>query len=387
MVQARRSRLSLLAGGLLCLSLSVGGLAACERPGEEGESLGDEKPPEEKAAPVKMMKVGTGDIEATISSASTIEAERAVTVHAEATGLVLSLSYEEGDEVKSGAQLAKVRRDAQASGVDRANANHEKAKGDVARIERLVARGVASQEELDNMKATLRSAALDQKDRRRDLRNTKVTAPFSGTITERFVSAGAFVNAGQQLYAITDFKSLVARVYVPEKELDRIRVGQPAQVVGKAAQGREGTGSVMRIAPIVDAATGTVKITIALPESLAGGRTGFLPGMYAEVTLTTERKEGITVVPKSALVYEEERVFAFLVDADKAKRVLLELGLSDDDFVEVLGGLKVGDPLITAGHSGLKDGALIEVIKDGEDMRMGAHAQADTKPKPVREEG
>ena len=87
---------------------------------------------------------------------------------------------------------------------------------------------------------------------------------------------------------------------------------------------------------------------------------------------------------------EEERVFAFVVDGDKAKRVLLEVGLSDDDFVEVLGGLKVGDPLITAGHSGLKDGALIEVIKEGEDMRMGAHAQADTasaKAKAVREEG
>jgi RND family efflux transporter MFP subunit len=395
MLRSQKSRLSYLAVGLLSLTLSLGGLAGCERPGEEGESAGDEKPPdekppEEKAAPVKMMKVGTGDIEATISSASTIEAERAVTVHAEATGRVLSLSYEEGDEVKSGAQLAKVRRDAQASGVDRANANYEKAKADVERIERLVARGVASQEELDNTKATLRSAVLDQKDRRRDLRNTKVSAPFGGTITERFVSAGAFVNAGQQLYAITDFNSLVARVYVPEKELDRIRVGQPAQVVGKAAQGREGVGSVMRIAPIVDAATGTLKVTIALPESLAGGDKGFLPGMYAEVTLTTELKEGITVAPKSALVYEEERVFAFIVDEDKAKRVLLEVGLSDDDFVEVLGGLKVGDPLIIAGQSGLKDGALIEVIKEGQDMRMGAHAQADAasaKAKTVREEG
>jgi RND family efflux transporter MFP subunit len=389
-LKSKPSTSTTLIGGLMCCFLLAGGASGCERPGGPGEGKEGEEAEaaEEKPSPVKVVTVAKGDIEATISSASTIEAERAVTVHAEATGRVLSLSYEEGDAVESGAQLAKIRRDAQASGVDRANANYEKAKSDVARIERLVARGVASQEELDNVKATLRSASIDRKDRRRDLSNTRVTAPFGGTVTERFVSAGAFVNAGQQLYAITDFKSLVARVYVPEKELDRIRVGQPAEVIGKAAQGRQGTGSVMRIAPIVDATTGTVKVTIALPEDLAGGESGFLPGMYAEVTLTTERKLGITLVPKTALVYEEERVFAFVADGDKAKRVLLEVGLSDDDFVEVLSGVELGAKLIVAGQSGLKDGALIDVLEGDADTNMAAHAQADTgKAKPAREEG
>ena len=386
----RKTPINLLASALALL-LVAGSAAGCERPGGPKDGEGDEEPPEEKPAPVKVVKVAKGDIEATISSASTIEAERAVTVHAEATGRVLSLSYEEGDQVETGAQLAKVRRDAQASGVDRANANYEKAKSDVARIERLLARGVASQEELDNVKATLRSASLDQKDRRRDLRNTRVTAPFGGTITERFVSAGAFVTSGQQLYAITDFTSLVARVYVPEKELDRISVGQPAAVAGKAAQGREGTGSVMRIAPIVDAATGTIKVTIALPESLAGGASGFMPGMYAEVTLTTESKKAVVLAPKTALVYEEERVFAYTTDGDKAKRVLLEVGLSDDDFVEVLSGLEEGSPLIVAGQSGLKDGALIEVIENDADLHMQAQADpakaGTANAEPTLEEG
>jgi RND family efflux transporter MFP subunit len=373
---------------VLAISMVMGSAAACERPGAGGPGgkKGDQKPPEEKPSAVKIAKVQKGDIEAKISSASTIEAERQVTVHAEATGRVLSVAYEEGDEVEAGAQLAKIRRDAQASGVDRANANFEKAKSDVARIERLVARGVASQEELDNAKATLRSASIDRKDRRRDLANTKVTAPFDGTVTERFVNAGGFVSSGQQLYAITDFSSLVARVYVPEKELDRIRVGQAAEIVGKAAKGRAGTGQVMRIAPIVDATTGTVKVTIALPEQLAGGAKGFLPGMYAEVTLTTEKKTDITLVPKAALVYEEERVFAYTIDGDRAKRVLLEVGLGDDDFVEVRSGMAAGDTLIVAGQNGLKDGALIEVV---EDEGIGAVAEADTsaKPAPQREDG
>lgn len=346
-------------GASLLMAACGGGFGPPKKGGPEG---GQEQEAEEKATPVRVATLGRGDVEARVSSASTIEAERQVTVHAEATGRLSRVAYEEGDKVEKGALLARVRRDAQASGVDRAKANYEKAKADVERIERLVARGVASQEELENAKAQLRSASIDKRDRRRDLSNTNIVAPFDGTITERLVNEGGFVSAGQQVYSIVDFDTLVARVYVPEKELDRIAVGQAADVVGKAAAGRKGVGKVMRIAPVVDAATGTVKVTIALPDELAGGDKGFLPGMYAEVTLTTDKREGVVVVPKSALIYEEERVFAFTVDGDRAKRVLIEVGLGDDEQVEIVKGLEEGQPVIVAGQNGLDDGALVEVV-------------------------
>ena len=118
----------------------------------------------------------------------------------------------------------------------------------------------------------------------------------------------------------------------------------------------------MRIAPVVDAATGTVKVTVSLPEDLSGGDDGFLPGMYAEVTLTTERHEDVVVLPKTALVHQEEQTFAFVVEGEHARRVKLTLGLQDDDQVEVLDGLQEGQPVIVAGQSGLKDGALVELV-------------------------
>ena len=357
-------------GVALSLSLALGAGVGCKGkfgPPKKGAAEAGETGEEEKATPIRVAKLGTGDIQARVSSASTIEAERQVTVHAEATGRLSRVAYEEGDKVKSGALLARVRRDAQASGLDRASANYQKAKADVERVERLAARGVSSQEELANAKATLRAASIDKRDRRRDLSNTNIAAPFGGTVTERFINEGSFVNAGQQVYAITDFTSLVARVYVPEKELDRIKVGQSADIVGKAAAGRTGIGTVMRIAPIVDATTGTVKVTIALPPALAGGEQGFLPGMYAEVTLTTDTREGVVLVPKNALIYEEERVFAFTTDGDRAKRVLVEIGLSDDEQVELVKGLEAGDEIIIAGQNGLEDGALVEVVSAADD--------------------
>ncbi len=350
----------------MTLSACMGGAAGAPGKDTAGKQNGQEE--ETPAAPVVVGTLTRGPMDATVSSASTIEAERKVTIHAESTGRVLRLEVEEGQLVESGDLIATLRRDAQSNSLERASASYEKAEADLKRIEGLHAKGVASDEELANAKATLRNAALDRKDRSRDLSNTRVHAPFSGTITERSVAQGAWVNSGGQLCTLVDFTSLVARVYVPERELDRIAVGQVASIVGKAAKGRVGTGTVTRIAPVVDAATGTVKVTVALsPDSVGPG--GFLPGMYAEVTLVTEHRDDVLVVPKSAVVYEDDQVFAFVVepDAEKpdvlvARRHKLTLGLSNEESFAVEAGLTPSDKVILAGQAGLKDGAKVRLV-------------------------
>jgi RND family efflux transporter MFP subunit len=357
-------------------------LAACGPPGGGGGwgRRGQEQAPgpvEEQASPVVVTPVTKGNIDASLAMSSTIEAERQVSVHAEATGRIVKLEVEEGELVKEGQLLARIKYDAQSSLLERAATSLDKAEVDYERIKSLYDRGAASKEELDNADLALRQARLDRQDRSRDVKNTRVRAPFAGTLTERLVAEGGFVTSGQQLFSITDFDTLVARVYVPEKELDRIRVGQIAQVVGKAAEGRRGDGKVARIAPIVDASTGTVKVTITLPPELSG-KDGFLPGMYAEVTLTTETRKDVTLVPKPALVRDEEQTYVFVVEGDRAVRRLLEVGLSDDENVEISSGVQAGESIIVAGQAGLKDGALVEVVDPtGAAVDGGASAGAD----------
>jgi membrane fusion protein (multidrug efflux system) len=340
--------------------LLVGALGCEFRPPGVG---GDDAPAEveERATPVVVAPVGRGAIAASISVSSTIEAERQVSVHAEATGQIIELSVEEGRDVQAGELLARIKYEAQSNLLERASTSLEKAEADLARIQALFSRGAASKEELDNAELAARNARIDAKDRTRDVKNTRVRAPFDGTVTERLVAQGSFVTSGQKLFSVTDFGTLVARVYIPEKELDRIRVGQSADVVGKAAQGRRGVGSVQRIAPIVDAATGTVKVTIALPPELAG-MDGFLPGMYAEVTLTTERRENVVLVPKPALVREDEQTYVFVVEGDRAVRRPLTVGLADDTQIEALSGVEAGEAIVLSGQAGLKDGALVERV-------------------------
>jgi membrane fusion protein, multidrug efflux system len=362
-------------------------LAGCGRgPGGGGRGRGGSgEEAEERPSPVLLTTVERGTIEGRIRAASTIEAELQVTVHAESTGRITSLVLEEGDTVKEGDILARIRRDAQSLGVERASTGLADAEREFDRVERLLRQGIASQSEYDTAKSNVDAAKLDIKDRRRDLSNTVVKAPFSGILTQRFVAEGGFVSSGAQMFEITDFETLVARVYVPEKELDRIAVGQPAEVVGKAAKNRQGTGQIKRIAPVVDATTGTVRVTIGLPEGLAGGETGFLPGMYAEVTLTTEVHADVPIVPKPALVYEDEQTFVFIAQGDRAKKQRIEIGLANEDFVEVTAGLEAGAKIIVAGQAGLKDGGLIvEVDAKGQAVTApgsGSDSGADPEPR------
>jgi membrane fusion protein (multidrug efflux system) len=363
---------SLLATATGCPGGGMGGPGGPGGPGPGAQEA------EEQATPVLITTIERGTIEGRIRASSTIEAELQVTVHAESTGRITSLTLQEGDTVAIDDVIARIRRDAQSIGLERASTSLADAERELARVEKLWQQGFASQADYDTAKSTLAKAELDRRDRGRDLNNTVIKAPLAGVVTQRFVDPGAFVTNGAQVAEITDFSTLVARVYVPEKELDRLAVGQVAEVVGKAAADRKGTGTIKRIAPIVDATTGTVKLTIALPEALAGGPKGFLPGMYAEVTMTTEVRENVPLVPKPALVREDELTFVFVAEGDRAKKVRITTGLADDDFVEVTEGLEVGARIIVAGQSGLKDGGLITEV-DAKGTPLDPDASATTK--------
>ncbi len=359
-------------------TLALTALLACACDPAKADSAGEERQSEvEQKTPIVSQTVGRGSIEQALTAASTIEAERTVTVHAESTGRLISFELQEGDELEGGQSVGRIKYDSQAATLDRARATQEKAQRDLDIVERLHAQGHASDDELAQAKLAVKTASLDVGDSKRNISNTRVTAPFGGTVTERFVTEGSFVSAGAQLITITDFDTLVARVYVPERELDRLEVGQPALVQGKAARSRQGQGKITRIAPVVDATTGTVKVTVGLPAELAGGDKGFLPGMYAEVRLTTERKADVLLVSKRALVREDEDVFVFVVqEDDTAKRAKVELGLEDAERAEVLSGLAAGDEVVVSGQAGLSDGGKVARVDASGEPLEGAAAEA-----------
>ncbi|MEJ2086471.1 MAG: efflux RND transporter periplasmic adaptor subunit [Acidobacteriota bacterium] len=246
---------------------------------EDGE---DE--PEDQSVPIEITELSRGRIESILRFSTNLEAESEVQVLSEAARKIRSLLVEEGDDVAKGEVLIRLQDDEQRNELARVESQFANAKREYERKSSLFEQQLISEQEYNQATYDLEQLDIALKDAQRQLGYTEVRAPISGTITQRLVKVGDQITVNQHLFDIVDFDSIVARIYVPEKELYRIRTGQTARVFADAGGGDDRYGTVDRIAPRVDPRSGTVKVTVAIPRSQ-----GLLPGMYVTVELITER--------------------------------------------------------------------------------------------------
>lgn len=355
--------------GLVALTLGLGLLTAlgCGRAtGNDSrtwrEGTNGAEDPAEEAVPVEVTTLERGRIEAALRFSSTLEAERDVRVFAEAPRRVVELLVEEGDRVAAGALLLRLQDDEQASAVAKAEIQLEQAEREWQRQQSLYAQSLVSEQLWVEARSSFDQARLALDDARRALGYTRVRAPIAGTVTERLVNLGDHVTLNQPLFRIVDFDSIVARVYVPEKELPGLAPGVPARIRAAAVGEATLPGAVDRVAPAVDPSTGTVKVTVAIP-----GRQGLRPGMYVEVELVTAVDDEAVLLPKKAVVYDNDQMFVFrLADDRRVERVAVRAVLSSSEWIEPDDALAAGDEIVIAGQSGLKDGALVRLPGDPE---------------------
>jgi membrane fusion protein (multidrug efflux system) len=325
--------------------------------GEDGEGAN-----KEEAVPVEVTELQRGAIESILSFSSNLEAESQVQVFSQAKRLVTRFLVEEGDQVSKGRLLLRLQDDEQRSALAKVKSQLEKADREYARQKRLHAQELISEQAFNDATYELEQLRISLADAERELGYTEVRAPISGTVTSRLVNLGDQVQIGQHLFDIIDFNSIVALVYVPEKHLSGLRPGMPARITAQVSGDREYQGPVKRISPIVDPQSGTVKVTIDV-----GGQTGLRPGMYVDVDLVMAENEQALLVPKQALVYDNEQVFVYRLQAEeerRVERVFIEPLLSNKFFIEPVEGLEAGDRIVVAGQAGLKDGALVMLPGD-----------------------
>ncbi len=340
--------------------------------GEEGEEGEEEE--EEEAVPVEVEVVQRGRIESVLRFSTNLEAENEVRVYSQASrqGRVRQLLAEEGDDVRRGQVLLRLEDDQQRTALDRVRGQLDKAKREYERQRSLFDQKLISEQAFNEATYDLEQLELALRDAERELSYTEVKAPISGTVTERMVNLGDQVTANQHLFDIVDFDSIVARVYVPEKELPRVEVGQEARILAQATGGEERRGSVIRVAPRVDPKSGTVKVTVSVPRSAE-----LLPGMYVSAELVTAVHEDALLVSKRALVHDGDQRFVFRVnDESRAERLLVRAALEDSDNIEPAGQLAEGDRIVVAGQAGLKEGSLVRLVGEG---APAAAAEATTE--------
>jgi len=328
-----------------------------ELDGEIGEDDEEAEQAEEEAVPVEVASIVRGSIESVLRFSSSLEVESRVEVFSQAKRLVTELLVEEGDRVDRDHLLARLQNDEQQSALAKVESELAKAEREYRRQERLRDQELISEQAFTDAKFELEQLQISVEDARRELSYTEVRAPIAGTITSRGVNLGDQVQIGQQLFEMMDFDTMVARVFVPEKHLSELRPGLDVRITAAATGTREFKGKVQRIAPVVDAKSGTVKVTVAI-----GGQRDLRPGLYVDVDLVTATHAEAILVPKRAVVYDNDQMFVYrLGEESRVERVYIEPRLTDRDHIEPAEGLERGDRVVIAGQAGLKDAALVEL--------------------------
>ena len=341
-------------------------LASCSGKGDKdrtwAEGAANDEDRKEEAVPVDVVALERGTIESALRFSATLEAERDVRVLAEAQRQVVELRVEEGDSVRAGALLIRLQDDEQRSALNKAEIELRQATRELNRQKSLFEQNLVSEQIFNDTASAFDQAEIAVDDARRNLTYTEVRAPFAGVVTERLVNVGDYVTLNQPLFRIIDFDSIVARIYVPQKELPSLVPGLSARVTADAVGGASLAGTVDRIAPVVDPGTGTVKVTLAIPR-----QQGLRPGLYVEVELVTAVHELALLLPKRAVVYDNDQLFVFRMgDERRVERIKIQPVLEDVNNIEPSSGLSEGDQIVVAGQASLKDGALVRLPGDPE---------------------
>lgn len=364
-------------------------LAAC---GDKNAKDQTDKNPENKPkldlrVPVELATIERGIIESHVAAYANLETESDVAVYARTSDLVSKILVEEGDVVEKGELLLTLDNEEQRISLSKISSTLEKNQSEFKRQQHLKQRNLVSDKDFASAKNMYQQSELDKEKSQLDYDYTFVKAPISGTVTERLVNLGDKVKTNEQLFTLVDFTTIVARIFLPEENLSKIKVGQRAFISSQSFPDQVFEGEVKRISPVIDARSGTVKVTVSLtPQKI------LRPGMYVNVSLLVSQTPDAILIPKKALVYEDERTLVYKVIKGKARRVYIETKVADSHFVEPITGIKEGDQVVMAGQNSLKNNASVRDVNapDESDIDTDTAESSSEEPiskKPVMQEG
>lgn len=313
---------------------------------------------EEIAVPVEVAEVTAGPIASYISATANLVAEDQVKVLSEAEGRVERLLVEEGDSVTKGQVLAVLVQDEAKIAMSKVELKASNANAALERAKGTRDQGLISAEAYDALKMEYDVARQEVAEAEWRLAKTVIRAPFSSRVTERFVTLGQHLRPGDELFTVADYDPLVARIYLPERDVIELEEGREVRIALAASAEISFTGRIRQIAPVVDTATGTVKVTVEAVRPPAGVR----PGAFVSIGIVREQHPTALLLPRESVIRELRAAHVFVTEDDTAVKKTVELGIEEGDLVEVLSGVAEGDKVVVAGQGGLDDGQKIKTL-------------------------
>lgn len=287
------------------------------------------------------------------------EPNKEVVVASESAGSIVQIAFKLGDFVTKGTILAKVDDTYKHLAFETAQLNYNKYKEDYERFQMLRKGDAVSEEQLRVMKIGFENAAIQLKNTKKQLDDTKIVAPFSGVITSKISELGAYVNAGTSIAGIADIAQLKIKLAVSESNVYQLHQGQEVTISTNIYPGVTYLGTISSISPQGSSAH-TFPVEIVIANS---SKNPLKAGTYVNARVDMGNAGKVLMIPRDAIVSSVKDPSVYVVNGETVKLVKIYTGQDHSSYLEVTSGINEGDQVVTNGQINLTDGSSISIIK------------------------
>jgi len=303
-----------------------------------------------------------------LSAVGTLRAVRGVDVTSEVAGLVRSIQFKSGDEVKAGQVLAQLNADSDIAQLHSLEAAADLAATVYERDKQQFAAEVISKAQVDTDAGDLKSKRAQVAQQAALVEKKTIRAPFAGKLGISTVNPGQYLNAGDKLVTLQTIDPIYIDFNLPQQQLPLVAIGQKVTLTADAYKEVTFEGKVNAINPKVDTNTRNVMIEATIPNA----KRLLLPGMFATVKLDSGGEQRYVTLPQTAITYNPYGDTVFIVkESDKkddkgkaaltAQQVFVTTGPTRGDQVAILKGVEPGAQVVTSGQVKLKNGSPVVI--------------------------
>ena len=335
---------------ILTLSLMLV-LSACGKKKDDSKSM--DQLHSQLGIPVRVISAEKSTFEQVLRYNAVLGGSEESTTQSMVSDVVTSIKAKVGDHVNKGDVVITFPRNTPSAQYEQATSAYQSIAAIHDRMQRLYEQKAISLQDYENVRTQYQVAKANLESSEQMI---QVKAPISGVITNLMVSVSERVFPGKDLFTVTASSGYKATIMIPETEISKVKRG--SRVVAKWGE-YSINGKVSTIAMAMDPGTKAFRV-----EAVFAGRNTNVPyGVTAEIEVEISRKANVFVVERQHLVKENGDFFVWKAEADKATRVPVEIGLTNQLEYEVVSGLSDGDSIITEGIKSLTEGAKIRIIE------------------------
>jgi len=338
---------------------------------------------EEKIVPVEVITVDTNSIEETLELTGWIEANKVVNIASKVAGRIESLALteenensipvEEGTLVKKGQQIAAIDHDTYLAQLKSAQAQLQASKAELddairekERITSLYKSGSTTEQNKDKAvtAAELAQAKLESAEAALELaginlRESTITSPINGVVTNKHIDEGNLIRVGDPIVTVKDINTVKILIATAERYLPVIKVGMPSIIKIDAFAEKIFEAKVYSIHPDLDPQTHSIQVEIRVQNE----NHKIKPGMFARVKLILNKRDNTIVIPRDVVLGGKINPhYVYTVKDNVTHKKIVKVGITQGPNYEITDGLEKGQTLVVNGMNFLTEGSNVEIV-------------------------